>query len=96
MPTAILLPDTELPWQHICTHWEGWQKGSGVAHVCRLSMPLAYVLEQFNTFWEGFIKRESEDEGTVPPDGYYAELASLADSVSGAPIGPRRPSDWTA
>jgi hypothetical protein len=77
MPTAILLPGTEILWQHICTHWEGWQKGNGDTLTCRLSMPFTYVLDRFNAFWEEFIERESEDDGTVPPDGTYAELNSL-------------------
>lgn len=78
MPTAILLPATEIPWQHVCTHWDGWRKGNGDTLPCRLSMPFTYVLDRFNAFWEEFIERESEDDGTVPPDGIYAELKSVS------------------
>lgn len=77
MPTATLIPDTKIPWQHICTHWEGWQKINGDTLACRLSMPFTYVLDRFNAFWEEFIERESKDDGTLPPDGIYAELKSL-------------------
>lgn len=77
MPTAILLPGTEIPWRHICTYWDGWQKGNGDTLTCRLSMPFTFVLDRFNAFWEDFIERESEDDGTEPPDGIYADLKFL-------------------
>lgn len=78
MPSAILLPDTQLPWQHICTHWEGWNKVHRDTFDCRLSMPFTYVLNRFNGFWEEFIQRESEEDGTSPPDGIYADLKACA------------------
>ena len=38
---------------------------------------MTYVAERFGGYWLEFINRESEEDGTTPPDGPYADLAVL-------------------
>jgi hypothetical protein len=75
-PTAAL-GDQAIQWQSLCTHWTGWGKAYCDLISCRLEMPLTYVVERFGRYWADFISRESEDDGTTPPDGAYANLAAL-------------------
>jgi len=76
MPTAILLPDTEIDWESVSTHWTGWGKVRGESLSCRLTMSFTYVLERFSGYWDGLIIRESEEDG-LPLEGSYAELQRL-------------------
>lgn len=76
IPTAVL-GDKAIQWQSMCTHWTGWGKVYGDLISCRLEIPLTYVVERFGGYWADFINRESEDGGTTPPEGAYADLAAL-------------------
>jgi len=61
-------------WQQVCTYWTGWNKNNGEAAPCRLIMPFDYVIEKFGGNWAELIERESEDDGTGPAEGLYADL----------------------
>jgi len=76
MPIAILLPDTEIDWESVSTHWTGWGKMRGKSLICRLTMSFPYVLERLSDYWDGLIIRESEEDG-LPLEGSYAELHCL-------------------
>ena len=75
-PTAVV-GGQAIQWQRLCTHWTGWGKVYGDLISCRLEIPLTYVADRFGGYWLDFINRESEEDGTTPPDGAYADLAVL-------------------
>jgi len=73
MPTATNLI-SEIPWQQVCTNWEGWGKAGHRSSSCRVAVPLERVATKFEPYWREFLARESEDDGTEPPTGIYAQL----------------------
>lgn len=62
----------EVPWQQVCTHWEGWGKVHGDLIQCRLTMPIGHVVDVFSKYWSYFSEREAQDDEV--PEGLYAEL----------------------
>jgi hypothetical protein len=64
----------EVPWECLCTHWDGWGKASGPEpRPYKLVVPTEFILKRFNSYWSDFIKTESEVDGWKP-QGLYAEL----------------------
>lgn len=66
--------EVKVPWRQVCTHWEGWGKVHGELLHCRLTAPVEYVLAEFSQYWNEFVEREGQDDGSEAPIGIYAEL----------------------
>jgi hypothetical protein len=71
--TIATICDESVPWEQICTHWEGWNKGTENFLPYHLVVPIELIVEKFGPYWNEFLEREAEEDGNEPI-GIYAEL----------------------
>lgn len=71
---SALVSNVEVPWSQVCTHWEGWNKGSSGLQAYELVFSHGEVVARFERYWSEFIERESEPTGVPVPPGVYADL----------------------
>lgn len=64
----------EVPWECLCTQWDGWGRASGSeTRPYKLVVPAEYLLKRFNSYWSEFIETESE----VNEEACYPSLEGM-------------------